>query len=42
MITLSEKQRKAGIRGENPEYLAANKRVADAEKNASPFKVWLR
>lgn len=32
---LAERDSKAGIRDETPEYLAANRRVIDAEKNVS-------
>jgi hypothetical protein len=32
---LGDRQRKAGIRDENPEYWAANGRVIEAEKNVS-------
>lgn len=32
---LAERDIKAGIRDETPEYLAANRRVIDAEKNVS-------
>ena len=39
---LGDRQRRAGIKDENPDYLKANQRVADAEQNASPLARWLR
>ena len=37
---LAERDIRAGIRDETPEYLAANRRVIEAEKNVSWWRRW--
>jgi len=41
LAEVSERDRQAGVTTESDEFLAANRRVVDAEQNATPVTRWL-